>query len=176
MTSVTGFRLLEVLGRLELRKRSLQGEFNDALYQFDGENKGNPVEIAERLDDVEQRIAVVQTAQAEYNNRVTIASTGELSDKPYTLQEAVKRLGGLNRMSNLWKGVVGERDHDRLFGRSYARMKSREDELAKLQVGREQAMEMAETYLGEASMIRAAIAAGNTEAVDIEWLTQEDLS
>lgn len=91
-----------------------------------------------------------------------------------SLLQAVKQVGGLNRLANLWTGVAsqsagtlstGRRSRYDPYGRHAVRDK--EQEYAKETVSSEDAIRAAETWSKKARSLRACISAGNARQIEL---------
>jgi hypothetical protein len=163
---VTGYQLQAAIkGRQEMRDL-LQGEFQRSLFKFEDEDKRSPSEIAEELDQAERDIAALQAAQGLYNTMVTVTIGGET----VSLLQAVKQVGGANRLANLWKGVAGSdtggrHRHYDMFGGPAVRDK--DQEVAKAMVTSQEAIELTQAASQRARELRAAIQAGNSVEMSV---------
>lgn len=168
---ITGYQLQQAIKARQETRDLLQGQFNGSLYKFADEDKRNPVEIADDLIKAEAEIAQLQAAQGVYNAQVTITVGGH----DISLLQAIKQVGGANRLANLWKGVAqqtagalatGRRSRFDPYGAGGVRDK--EQEYAQQTVTAEVAIEKAQEASKAARELRAAISAGNAREVEIQ--------
>jgi hypothetical protein len=171
---ITGIQLQHAItARKEIRDL-LQSEFNGSLSKFECEEKRDPVEIANELDRVEREIAALQAVQGLYNTQVKVT----VGDQTITLLQAVKSVGGANRIANIWKDVVGTNTRSlsrrgRYDAYSGPQFRDKDQEYAKETITVQQAGELARAASKQARAIQAAIAYGNAQSVEIE--VREDL-
>ena len=165
MAKTTGYKIREAIKLHEMRKSVLQGQFGNSLVQFEDEEKGDPRELAQQIRQEETAIAKLQVAQTSYNLQVKL----EVGGQQITLCEAVKSIGGAGRMEQLWNTVANSRDD---YGRSYGGERSRDpnQERAKNQVTPQEALGEATKSAKQAAQLRAGIAEGNSEQVEIPSL------
>jgi len=159
---VTGYQLREALRRWRDRRDIHSRTFSDALWQFEGENQGNPVEIAQEYEKADRAIAALESAQQEFNQRVTV----KLSDGTFKLSVAVKRVGGAGRLTKMWRSAATSTGRDKYSYRENRRNK--DDEFATRRVDQPTCMQKADDAAVYASKLRAAIAVANGTEIDIE--------
>ena len=92
-----------------------------------------------------------------------------------SLLQAIKQIGGLDRLSNLWTGVAkqsagtlnsGRRSRYDPYGAHAVRDK--EQEYAKETVSSEDAIKAAEKWSKKARTLRACISAGNAREIELD--------
>lgn len=168
---VSGYALQQAIKARQEDRDLLQGQFNGSLFKFEDEEKRDPVEIAQDLEKAEREIAQLQAAQGIYNTKVTITVGGQ----GISLLQAIKQIGGANRIAGLWKGVAnqtagtlsrGRRNRYDPYGSPSVRDK--EQEYAKATVSAETAIEKSKATSKAARAMRAAISAGNAKQVEID--------
>lgn len=168
---VTGYQLQQAIKARQEDRDLLQGQFNGSLFKFEDEVKRDPVEIAQDLEKAEREIAQLQAAQGIYNTKVTITVDGQ----DISLLQAIKQIGGANRLASLWKGVAtqtagtlssGRRNRFDPYG--HGAVRDKEQEYAKATVTAEQAIERSKSTSKAARAMRAAISAGNAKQVEID--------
>ena len=171
MLKITGYQLQQAIKARQEDRDLLQGQFNGSLFKFEDEKKRDPVDIADDLAKAEREIAQLQAVQGVYNSKVTITVGGQ----DVSLLQAIKQVGGANRLATLWKNVAtqtagtlssGRRNRYDPYGSGAIRDK--EQEYAKATVSAEIAIEKAKTTSKAARAMRAAISAGNAKQVDVE--------
>jgi hypothetical protein len=159
----TGYKLRQVLKELEIKRESLGRQFNNSFFAFpeDVGKKRKPLDIAAELSKVEDDIALFQTAVTEFNLKARVSVQGRLMP----LAQAVKMIGGVARMIEHWNRADNfiSSDSDRV------RIKKKEDEViqAEPQVSPDQILEVRQQVEKLAAAIRAAVAQGNSEEVEI---------
>jgi len=168
---ITGYQLQQAIKARQEDRDLLQGQFSGSLFKFEDEVKRDPTEIADDLAKAEREIAQLQAAQGVYNTKVTITVGGQ----DISLLQAIKQIGGANRVAGLWKGVAqqsagalggGRRNRYDPYGQGSVRDK--EQEYAKATVDAETAISKAKETSKAARAMRAAISAGNAKSVDVE--------
>ena len=168
---ITGYQLQQAIKARQKTRDLLQGQFNGSLSKFEDEDKRSAIDIATDLERLEAEIAAIQTVQGVYNTKVMLT----FEDSSISLLQAVKQVGGLNRLANLWTGVAercsgatsqGRRGRYDPYGHQSVRDK--EQEYAKETVTAEQAIEAAEKASKKARTLRACISAGNAREIDLD--------
>ena len=82
----TGYALRDALKQHELLRETAASGFLGSFKKFPNETKISPVEIAKQVQIEEEKIALLQAAQALYNTRVRLTVEG----KDLLLTEAIK--------------------------------------------------------------------------------------
>jgi hypothetical protein len=168
---LTGYQLQQAIKARQEDRDLLQGQFSGSLFKFEDEVKRDPVEIAQDLERAEREIAQLQAAQGVYNSKVTITVAGQ----DISLLQAIKQVGGANRLANLWKQVAqqsagtlggGRRNRYDPFG--HGAVRDKEQEYAKATVSAETAVEKAKESAKAARAMSAAISAGNAVEMEVE--------
>lgn len=162
----TGFQLMYRLRELQDVRDVAGAQFAESLYVFDSEGGTRvlPTELARTFAEAEHKIAALQVAQARYNLAVTV----EVEGRSMTLHEAVKLVGGANRLAKMWKDAAkkGTREH---YGYGEP-TRSREHEYARRTVGVEECLEHAAQTARWASALRQAVQLGNAVEVELNDL------
>ncbi|MHA2279617.1 MAG: hypothetical protein ACXAC5_01815 [Promethearchaeota archaeon] len=164
MAKVTGYQLRESLRCWTDKRDVLSRNFQEAIWQFEDEKSGNPVEIAIGYHEADKAIARLEAAQQEFNQRVAVS----LPDGSTTLAIAVKRVGGSGRLAKMWRNAATSTGRDRYSYRENRR--SKDDVFATRQVTQDLAMKQADEASRYASALRAAIAEANSKEIEIENL------
>lgn len=168
---LTGYQLQQAIKSRQEDRDLLNGQFSGSLFKFEDEDKASPVSIADALTRAEAEIAQLQTAQGVYNTKVTITVDGQ----DISLLQAIKQVGGANRLANLWKEVAkqsagalstGRRNRFDPYG--HAAVRDKEQEYAKATVSAEEAIKLAKATSKKARDLRAAISAGNARQVELD--------
>lgn len=163
-TTVTGYQLREAIKQLEIQEATLQGVFQESLRAFPNTRIENlPADVAKELETVTTNIAVLQEAQARYNLMVRLPS-GE------TLCYAVKVIGSLGRLENLWKRVAVPKKEPSWGTPKNDGVRSKDQEYAFPTVSPEEASRKAREALKRVSALRAGIAIANATAISLEDL------
>ena len=162
---ITGYQLMDRLEELKEQAQTLDSQFKGALFQF-AEERGkqpDPRELMREYGEVEQKVARLQEAQAEYNLRVAVTVAGE----SMSLHRAVKLIGGANRVKNQWKSAAQENANPYgVYGAQ--RQRDKENEYAERIVPVEEALQLSETAGRQAAALKRAIRAGNAAEVELE--------
>lgn len=167
---ITGYQLQQAIKARQKTRDLLQGQFSGSLYKFEDEQKRDPISISGDLERLEREIAQVQTAQGVYNTKVVVT----FEKKDISLLQAIKQVGGLDRLSSLWTGVAkqsagtlstGRRSRYDPYGAHAVRDK--EQEYAKETVSSEDAIQAAEKWSKKARNLRACISAGNAREIEL---------
>lgn len=166
MSQVSGFQIREGLKVLEMRKGAIVSQFKPALYAFEDDDESeSAIDIAEAIKKAETDIASLQTAQAEYNLTVKVKVQG----KEISLLQAVKLVGGAGRMEKSWKDAATVRRRAR-YEREEEQTRSNDETYAKPTMTKAEALTKAMESSRYASALRAAIATGNQEKIEIAGL------
>ena len=155
---VNGFQIKQAI-REETEERDLaDSRFAGSLKAFPDEDKPKPTVLAEVMDKSERRIAKLQTTQARYNLAVQVTVEGQ----SMTLQEAVKALGGAERIEKKWREAAKE-ETDRYGGDT----RDKDSVVRTRQVSSDQCAEFARTAMRRRNAINYAISKGNAVEVDL---------
>lgn len=152
----------EIIKKLERRRDTAKSQFEEALYYFDAETPtATAVEtataLAKKYEELEYQIAQMQTVQAEYNAGITITVKGTR----YTLNHAIKLLGGAERIEKLWqKSAEIENSGSRYYSPERVRVQGQEH--AKRAISISEAISMAEQASTFVGALRAAVAVANS--------------
>ena len=173
---LTGYTLKEAIKMAGLELDAVRSGFDESLFVFAGDKKENPVEVAKKIEELEAKVANLQTAQAEYNLSVTVSVKGagnEPSDMP--LGAAIRLVGGMGRLAKMWRTAARGKTRDR-WDRSRVETRSKDVEVAEPTITKTEALDQAKNYEKLASALRSAIAVGNTTKLDIAWVGENLLA
>lgn len=99
---VNGFQIKQELKMLQLSKEALEQELGNTYAKFEEDKiTRTPKAVIDELSVVERKIALFQTAQAQYNQLTTV----ELDGKTVPLAYVIKLEGVVNRIAKIWKGT-----------------------------------------------------------------------
>ncbi len=161
----TGIMLRDAISLHSLRRETAQRGFDSTLKAFPEETKETPQEVMSRIEAAELAIVALQEAQMRLNLavRVKVAGVGEM-----TLAKAVKLVGGAGKIEKMWKSVASP-PKDRY---SYNASDTRDPNqiVATPTLSTAEAVKLAIQAAKRASALRAAIAEGNLQMVEIEDL------
>lgn len=175
---VCGYDFRNALTRLNNRRSLLQSQWNDSLYAFEDEDH-DPVALAEKLLELENRIVRVQLAQDEYNAKVVAFIESASGSEEMPLAVAIKRVGPIRRVSALWRKYAAESGSNDYpygrLGRTRARVRTAETEEARRVVSAEDCMKRHEQYQDLELALGNAIAKANALVVEVASLSASDL-
>jgi hypothetical protein len=158
---ITGYGLREAIKFHKLRSDEAAASFDSTLKVFKEDSKESPQSVVERYLSAESAVARLQTAQAEYNLKVTMTTDrGAIS-----LSEGIKLIGGLGRAEKMWRSAASPKK-DR-YGSSFEDTRDPTREHAKPTITTTEAAALASKVAKIASRLRAAIATANTVELDI---------
>jgi len=155
---VTGYTLQSAIKDTTKARALLNKRVRTLLTRFDDEPSDQSFEdAAKELFRLEANLAKLQVAQARYNLEVQVPLP--MSNKTITLLEAVKRVGGADRVETLWQNATVDdhsayRDKDWVFPKRTVPMKI--------------CLEKAQQAHKFTSLLRQAIQVGNATEVDLE--------
>lgn len=161
---VTGYMILDRIEALQERTRLLEDQFEPALFRFrnESDSRPDPRELLRDYERCERKIALLQEAQARYNLQVSVTVAGETM----TLQRAVKLIGTMGRIRNLWQEAVEEAESPYL--RPRRRQRDRDAEYAERMVSVTECLRLAEEAGRLATAFKQAVRAGNATEVDLD--------
>jgi hypothetical protein len=110
---ITGYKLREAIKQQQLRLDATERVLSDSYKAFPGEQKTHPAELIQQIEDIERRIARLQTAQVSYN----LVSKVMFEGQTLSLAEAIKVLGGLSRVEKAWRKATGGKEERNIYGR-----------------------------------------------------------
>jgi len=160
---ITGYKLKETIKRAEMVRDTVASHFNGSLHKFEGDEKDGPQDVVQKFRKADLALAKVQTIQAQYNLAVEVEVLGE----KMTLMEAVKRVGGAGRVEKMWRSASGEK-RDRYSYRDDDITRDKDQIRAQPTINKSQALELAQEAAKLAGALRAAIADGNSVAVELD--------
>lgn len=168
MARVNGYQLKELIKRAEMIRDTTASLFDASLSKFPGEDKETPKQVVDRFGKADKALAQLQVAQTRYNLAIQVEVLGE----KMTLTEAVKRVGGAGRIEKMWRSCAGAKK-DRY---SYRDDDTRDPNMIRAErtITQTQALELAQEAAKYAGAIRAAIAKGNAQEVDLTDVTLPD--
>jgi len=166
-TKVTGYKLQANAKRLKLQIELLRKQFEESIFQFDGEAKQDLATVGQALKKAETEQAQVNHYQSAYNHNVNVVVLGTTM----TLDEAIKRVGSAGRLQKLWtKALLGGDGSDtprwsRISNMQTARDKDKEYAQRSMSIEDCQlAVEQASRYN---SALREAIQVGNGNEIEL---------
>lgn len=161
--NVNGYQLREAIKQWELKRDAHARQFDGSLKSFPGEQKDTPAQIITNTLKCDNAIALLQAAQAYYNNQVRVVFSGET----ITLTQAVKMLGGYARAEKMWRKVATPAT-DR-YGYSNDSERDPTKIYAVPTISPEVAVEKAAEMAKLTGELRQHIATGNAKDVEIPY-------
>jgi hypothetical protein len=162
---VNGYKIREALKMKALELTTIQSQFDESLFIFEGDQKESPIDISDKITKLEVEIAMLQAAQSEYNLKVKV----EVEGKTLPLEAAVKMVGGAGRLSKMWRTAAGGAKRER-WDRGFPTTRNKEDVVAQPTISKSKALELAKAAERLAASLRNAIAVGNNTVVAIDWI------
>jgi hypothetical protein len=155
-----GHQLQQAIREKKALLEVLNSQLAEALKQFEGEDKGNPLMISKEILEVESSLVKLQCGQDRYNETIV----GNYDDrKTASLGWAIKMVGGVGRMEKFWRNAAAPKRDRYAYN---ADERSKENEYAKPMVSPQDALAEHKKYSQLASRLRAFIAQANTEEID----------
>ena len=165
---VTGYKLQHALREMAHVRDIAAQHFSEGLRVFKGDEYVHPEKAMAMFIAAENKIARLQTAQAQYNLAVTVDVQGETMP----LAQAVKLVGGAGRSEKMWRSCAKDTGKDRYSYRENTREAG--VKVAQRTVSVDDATAHAKTAAKRASALREAIQVGNATGMDVDGLTPED--
>lgn len=167
MIQVNGYQLREALRRWNAKRDAASGMFEGTLKKFDDEQKKKPVEVMSDFMLADRKIAAIQVAQDRYNLAVKVdVKTLDGNVVKMTLAEAVILVGGAGRTEKMWRSAATAKKERYSYNEDDVRKAG--EERARPVMTVDALLENAEKAARYASSLRAAIATGNTAAIQVE--------
>ena len=170
---VNGIQLKSAIKLWEIRRDALTKRFDTTFFARKEEVKDHPTKVMDELINCESMIAVLQSAQAKYNQATTITLNHNGSVK-MSLCEGIKRVGGANRVVKLWSNQIGQPEdkyeHYRLSPSS-----EREVSYPERKMSIADTVTKAAEATSYATALTGAIAMGNTRVMELPTVTEEML-
>jgi len=164
---VTGFQIKEALKMKNLELDAVRLQFDDSLHAFKDEKKLSPQEVMTQVTQLEQEIALLQTAQSIFNLTVEVL----VGKTTMTLEQAIKMVGGAGRSSGMWRKAAGSRRRRGYYNEPSLSRRA-DEEQAVPTIDRAEALQHAKSAEKFASQLRGAIAVGNTKKVNVNLVTE----
>jgi hypothetical protein len=162
--NVNGYGLREAIREWTVKKELAEQAFNKSLYVFPGDKGSDPNEVWGEYRAAELNIAKLQSAQNEYNLKVTVAIGGE----NITLCEAVKRVGAISRFVTLWKKALSKEAMEKHAWESKsALIRNKDDIVAEKKVTDETCQKAIVDLKKSENVLRAAIATANAIFIEL---------
>jgi hypothetical protein len=162
---ITGYMLMDRMEVLQEQARTLESQFKTALFRFPNEEveKPDPRLLLNAYQECQEKLAILQEAQAAYNLQVQVTVQGETM----TLQRAVKLIGSAAHIKNQWKTAAQDEEYNRFYGNAL-RQRDKDAEYAVRVVSVEECLRLAEAASLQATALKQALRSGNAVEVELE--------
>lgn len=157
---VNGYQLREALRRWTTKLEVLKARFEENIWQFPGEQKNLPMAAADWRQAIDN-VALVQCLQQQFNAQVMLQVAG----KPMTLANAVKLVGMLGQFEAAWRKATFKKKER--YGLDTEQSRSKDNEYAVKSMTQEEIEKNADELGAYAASLRAAIAYGNSQEIDV---------
>lgn len=154
---INGYQIRETIRRLTLQRDITATQFKDNLYAYEGEEASDPVRTMTEYQELDRRVALIETLQQKYNQMVSV----EVDGCPMNLSLAVKLVGGAGRREKMWRDAAAPKK-DRYSYANERMSRSKDTEYASRTISTDAAVNMAQKAGKYAASLRSAIAKGNT--------------
>lgn len=160
---VTGYQLREALRHWRSVLDGAAADLKGSMFYFDEKDKADPIAIADEYKKAEDAVARLEEAQQRYNLYVKVEIAGE----EYTLAYAIKAIGMASRFASTWKSITTDKEHSRMWGDRYERVRNKDEVHAKRSISKEDVTKIRNAANKHAADIRQAVALANAKKVDI---------
>lgn len=162
---VTGYRLMDRLEELKEMAKIVDGRFKGSLFRFEADtNKPDPRALMSTYEAYEQKITLIQEAQAAYNLQVLVTVLGETM----TLHRAVRQGSVVGRLKNQWRTAAAEGAPAYFGGYNPAMARDKEHEYAIRVVEVSECNALADNETKRASAFKQAVRSGNATEIEID--------
>lgn len=164
---ITGNKILDALDFLKERVKTLDAQFNGALFRFeDEEEKRDPRDILAEYEAAQGKIARLMEVQAAYNLRIDVDVLGERM----TLQRVLHLIGSANRVKAQWATAAKPETENAYAYHAFNAQRSRdkEHEYAKRVVPLMEAQALGDAATRQAMAYKQAIRSGNAREVEMD--------
>jgi hypothetical protein len=159
---VTGYQLREALRRWRDQEQICANNFKTSVFQFEGDNKGNPKDWAIQFERAYHAVAMIEAAQQAYNEQLVVNVNG----KNMSLALAIKLVNGAGRMAKMWRDAAISDGNDR---HSYmSNRRNKDEEMSARQVPQDAAVKLTNEAASFAGALRSAIAEVNSKEVTLD--------
>jgi hypothetical protein len=168
MVKVTGFQLMDRIELAREQAQTINGQFIGSLFRFVGTNeeKPDPRQLMKDYAQCERQVALLQTAQAIYNTRVTVEVQGERM----LLQTAIKLIGSVNKVKSNWLTATKNTQdkNNYTFTSYYDMVRDPNSMYAERVVSIEECLNLSKEASDLATALKQAIRSGNAVEIDLE--------
>lgn len=172
---VNGSQLKSAIKLWEMRRDAFTKRFGTTFFAYKTEAKDSPSSIMHELTKCENAIAVLQSAQSKYNLANMVTFNHNATTQKMSLCEAIKRVGGANRVVKLWSEQIGQPEdkfeHYRLSPSSERVIDYPERKMSLADI-----VTTAAAATSYATALTGAIATGNTKMMELPMVTPEMLA
>ena len=146
--------------------QALNGQFSGSLFRFlqPTEEKPDPRNLMKTYVECERKVALLQTAQATYNVRVTVEVLGETM----LLQQAVKLIGCANRVKNNWLSASKNSPDNNNYSAYLDMVRDKSNDYAQRVVNVEECLRLSREAADFAAALKQAIRAGNAQEIEAD--------
>ncbi len=162
---ITGYKLMDRLEELKELARTVDTQFKPSLFKFETDkDKPDPRALMALYSDYENRITLIQEAQAEYNLRVFVEVMGERM----TLHRVVRTGSVIGRLKNQWRAAATEGAPAYYSGYNSMLARDKEHEYAQRVVDVVECNALADAANKQALAYKQAVRAGNATEIELE--------
>ncbi len=163
----TGFQIQDAIRKWKQARDILTTNFQATLFDFPDSERATPKQLMDRIERAERAMAELQTLQQAYSLKVKV----ELNKEFISLALAVKLLGGYTRANTAWlkaaKGETGTDKYSRYAARNTVTVKKEGETHQIKRVSDDDALNESQRTMLLVNLLRAAIAKGNTEVIEV---------
>ena len=166
---ITGFQMMDRMEVLREQGQIATKQFVRSLFRFEAEqDKPDPRDLMQTFADNERKIALLQTAQAQYNVLVQVEVDGETMP----LQQAIKMYGSVKQIKQNWQTAAKpdptEGTKPRYYSDSDFTTRQSGNEYAERVVSMDECKTLALNAANLALALKQAIRSGNAAVVELE--------
>ena len=166
---ITGFQMMDRMEVLREQGQIANKQFLRSLFRFDTEeDKPDPRELMQAFADCERKIALLQTAQAQYNATVQV----QAGEETMPLQQAIKMYGSVKLIKQNWQTAAkpdpNEGAKSRYYSESDFTTRASGNEYAQRVVSMEECKTLAVNAANLALALKQAIRSGNAAVLELD--------
>lgn len=157
-----GYKLQHAIRELESKRESIVSQFQDSMHKFEDQEKAHPNELSKEYLVLEEGIATLMTARAEYNLKIMVKA----NNVEMPLAKAIRLVGGAGRLEKLWRGPTKKKVAR--WDRESQLERDKDHEFAIQVMSIEDCLKMARIEGKRASSLRESIAVGNGTDLEMD--------
>ena len=157
-----GYKLQHAIRELESKRESIVSQFQDSMHKFEDQEKIHPNELSKEYLVLEEGIATLMTARAEYNLRVKVTA----NNVALPLAKAIRLVGGAGRLEKLWRAPTKTKVER--WDRESRLERDKDHEFASKVMTFDECLMHARTEGKRAAGLREAIAVGNGTDLEMD--------